>query len=76
MPIDSYRFRAEREASRGSRTASCSTDRAYNDYIAVNYFFDGSLLCQIDDVIDAHLDLLRRSVVDKQTVKNVKWRYR
>lgn len=56
----------------GART--CFADGAFNDYIAVRYIFDGSLLCQAEDIINAHLDLLRQSVVDEQTVKNEKWR--
>jgi hypothetical protein len=71
-----YRFRVECKYSRGSATGFCSTDRAYNDYITVNYHFDGALLCQIDDVVEAHLNLLRRSVVDENPIKNERWRER
>ena len=71
-----YRLRVDCEDAPKNETATCFANRAFNDYIAVRYIFDGSLLCNIEDGIDAHLDLLRQSVVDEQTTKNDKWRNR
>lgn len=68
-----YRRVVECEDSHDNTTVYCKTDTSFNDYIVVTYGFDGALLCQIDDVVEAHLDLLRRSVVDEQTVKNERW---
>lgn len=63
-----YRLIVECEDLSHPRTAYCRADEMFNDYVVVDYSFDGSLLCEIEDMIAAHMDLLRRSVVDERQI--------
>lgn len=48
-----------------SETGICSVDVSINEYVVGSFVFEGGLLCEIDDVVEAHIELLRQSIVDE-----------
>ena len=48
-----------------SESGICRSDVSINEYIVGSFIFEGGLLCEIDDVIESHVELLRQSTVDE-----------
>ena len=47
----------------------CTTRAEFNDFVSVIYGFDKSLICEIEQVVDAHLEFMRQWVVEQSLTK-------